>query len=143
MLHKVTLDESMATSTGSIKWEFSEQIKKCVHLFQNLRGCRRATICRVSILGVVLLIILVSRTLLVKKRNVSYIPRKHCTSTRYGSTYSGIYLPDPKTLKQMLPRNSVIYVTGRDKDVDFEVELVQLFQSRKTFSQCIVFSVSV
>ena len=126
VLHKVTLDESMATSTGSINWEFSEQIKKCVHLFQNLRDCRRSTICRVSILGLVLLIVLVSRTLLVKKRNVSYLPRKHCTSTRYGSTYSGIYLPDPKTLKQMLPRNSVIYVTGRDKDVDFEVELVRL-----------------
>ena len=44
---------------------------------------------------------------------------RHCT-------YSGIYLPDPRTLKQMLPRNSVIYVTGRDKDVDFEVELVRL-----------------
>ena len=88
---------------------------------------RRSTIYRVLILCFVLLTILASWKHLVKKRNIlSYLPRKQCISTRYGSTYSGIYLPDKETLKQMLPRNSVIYVTERGNDLVFEAELAQL-----------------
>ena len=77
----------------------------------------------VSTLTLVLLITLAIRILLVKTLNP---PRGKCASTRYGSFFSGIYLPDKDILKQMLPRNSVIYIMGRRNDVAFEDELSRL-----------------
>ena len=76
----------------------------------------------VSILILVLLITIAVRILL----NTPNLPRWKCASTRYGSTFSGIYLPDKGRLKQMLPKNPVIYIMGRGSDLAFEVELSRL-----------------